>query len=86
MQCLERITEWGIRGLCGVLLPVGTNLKVINGGRLAETFSCGGSLFIVWGFLNMKLSKPNDNRPIWKFKHSLINENKHEAQKLGFRT
>ena len=42
-------------------------------------------LVIVWAFLNMKLSKPNDNRPMWKFKHSLINEYKNEAQKLGFR-
>ena len=42
-------------------------------------------LVIVWEFLNMKLSKPYDNRPMWKFKHSLINEYKNEAQKLGFR-
>ena len=38
---LERITEWGIRELCGVLLPEGINLKVINGGRHAETFLVG---------------------------------------------
>ena len=42
-------------------------------------------LVIVWAFLNKKLSKPNDNRPMWKFKHSLINEYKNEAQKLGVR-
>ena len=42
-------------------------------------------LVIVWAFLNMKLSKPNDNRPMWKYKHSLINEYKSEVQKFGFR-
>ena len=40
---------------------------------------------IVCAFLNMKLSKPNDNRPIWKFKHKLVEHTMTNAPQFGFR-
>ena len=42
-------------------------------------------MVIVCAFLNMKLSNPNDKRPLWEFKHSIINSQKDAASKLGLR-
>ena len=47
--------------------------------------------YLLWGFpvvcafLNMKLSNPNDRRPIWKYKHSLVSYTMEHAPHLGFR-